>query len=219
MNVEYLLDKHFYPYDKLVKDQIGVYMDFTRFWIEQLTEMGQVHRALAVLANEWTFCKNNFHYVSCSEDLFAGRFSSMLSYMNEQLFRLLQQVDERYRTQLVSFIDERLKEKQIDRAGSFAFNLKCSQLIEELNQLGRIYMDTFQLCASIIYDIEIVAKYRVRSSLQVLLDKLRENGYIKIEFKTRSKMTRKRRKSSSSSNTSPFMVFIPQEYIKVRLNF
>jgi hypothetical protein len=207
-----------------LKEQIRLYLDCTRVWIEQLVEVGQVSKALEVLESEWNFCKNNFYYVSCSEDLFAADFSSMMSSMNVHMFGMLKQVDANYKQTVVHFVEHNLcgqERHKLTREQFFRFNLMCSEFKADLNRLSGIYMQTFRLCEHIIYDIEIVAKYRVRSRLQVVLDKLRENNYVKISFKTKSVVRQNTSRSRTTTETAvaiPFMLFIPQEYIKVKLS-
>jgi hypothetical protein len=220
MDIEYEIEKNFQEYDQLLREQIRLYLKFTLFWIRELIQLNNFSRALEILNNEWTFCKNNFFYVT-SSDLYVKHFCKMLSHINSSLLNLTQSLGNKYKVPLIEFIENKLLRDSSNLDFSFEFNRKCYEIKDELDRLNEIYMDTFKFCNRLIYDMEIVAKYRVvqpetdlanqSSGVQNLLDRLKENNYFLIRFKSSDE-------SSYVQNLNAnFMIFIAEEFIAEKI--
>jgi hypothetical protein len=90
-------------------------------------------------------------------------------------------------------------------------NLKCNELKEEINRLRKISMKSLKFCGKLIADLELAAKYEVTSSVQELLDELAATNHVLVHF------TNTQFESTDSSTTPPFMIFIPHEFSKDKI--
>lgn len=135
-----------------------------------------------------------------------------------------------------------LKHKYSLDSNSFDANLKCNEFKEEMNQLRKRCMKALGFCASLISDLELAAKYEVKSSIQNLLNELKSANYVLVSFtnpelKTSYTTTPNSSLSSLEHKTPPplshshstpgtmdsteqeansqapsFMIFVPQEF-------
>lgn len=210
---EYEVGIHFITLDKLLKDQIKAYLDFIRLWCEELIKLGNYVKALDVLDTEWTFCKNNFHYVTSSEDLHAETFGYILQELNRSFLTEIQHIERDCKDPLIKHVRDEIfgstLTQQALRESLFGVNLMCNQLKCSLKNLENMFAVSIKFHQRIIRDMEIVAKYEVKSSIQRLLDKLDEHDFVHVAFKTWNRF------DSSPTSRPFFMVFIPSSQINV----
>lgn len=105
-------------------------------------------------------------------------------------------------------------------------NLKCNEFKDEINQMRKYAMKALGFCGKLINDLELAARYEVRSSIQELLDELKTSNHVLIIFtnpELNSSYSTTPESSASSFdhliNNSPqsFMIFVPQEFSKEKL--
>lgn len=108
-------------------------------------------------------------------------------------------------------------------------NLKCNEFKEEINRMKKYSMKALAFCSKLIGDLELAARYEVKSSIQELLDELKQSGHVLINFTNpelnSSYSTTPDSSTSSfdhlvamdSSHQSSFMIFVPQDFSKEKL--
>lgn len=136
-------------------------------------------------------------------------------------------------------------------------NLKCNEFKEEINRVRKYSLKALGFCSKLINDLELAARYEVRSTIQDLLDELKQSGHVLVNFtnpelNSSSFSTTPDSSASSfdhlmqhvttttggvtnsstssllassintsmptpSSSTSPFMIFVPREFHKEKL--
>lgn len=91
-------------------------------------------------------------------------------------------------------------------------------------------MKALGFCSKLINDLELAARYEVKSSIQELLDELKSSGHVLINFTNpelnwASYSTTPESSTSSFDHlmggegaaTAPFMIFVPHEFYKEKL--
>lgn len=87
--------------------------------------------------------------------------------------------------------------------------LRCNELKEEINRLRKISMKSLKFCGKLIGDLELAAKYDVTSSVQDLLNELAASNHVQLVFTNPE--------FSNSAQSSSFMLFIPNEFSKEKV--
>jgi hypothetical protein len=95
-------------------------------------------------------------------------------------------------------------------------NIKCNEFKEEVNRLRKISMKSLKFCSKLISDLELAAKYEVTSNMQELLNHLKSINYVLVQF-TNPELADYKLSSNSSGSDSSFMLFIPQEFSKDKI--
>ena len=290
MDVQSAIENDLIIYDDDLKEIIDIYLSLVTDWVHDLVACADTSKALWVLKDEWQFCKNNLYFVTASEDLvFAKRFCTMYSSVNESLIHSLNDIDSKHKQPLMEYVanmemyqdlnqfsmdsdaneenknsivegqqvnietfpDNKNEEEEEaeevyegtdeedgdvfhdpkddhrhkfgeEVSDSFDVNLKCNEFKEEINQIRKRCMKALSFCANLIGDLELAAKYVVRSSIQSLLNELKATNHVLVMFTNPELQTNYRNTPNSSSSSFDssskcplsFMIFVPQEFAK-----
>ena len=86
---------------------------------------------------------------------------------------------------------------------SFDVNLKCNEFKEVINEVRKRCMKALSFCGRLIGDLELAAKYNVRSKIQELLDELKASNHVLVMF-TNPELQSMNRTTPNSSSSSFF---------------
>lgn len=277
LDVQSSLENDLLQFDQDLKEIINIYLNFITDWVQDLVKIGDLSKALWVLKEEWNFCKNNLYFVTASEDMYANRFCTMSSFVNESVTHLLREIDSKYKEPLKEYIarvemeqecygsdidfydslslptEPSVDEQEEDGSGdcpietdsqkhrnyissfkiqrqesssSNDINLTFNEFKEEINRLRKSCMKALGFCSKLIKDLELAAKYVVKSSIQDLLNELKASNHVLVLFTNpelnSSYQTTPNSSSSSFHSTncnsgSSFMIFVPQEFTKDKI--
>ena len=117
MDVQQQLEKDLYKFDDDLKRTISIYLDFITNWVQDLVQVSNFSKALWVLDNEWTFCKNNLYFVTATEDIYASRFCNMGIHVYESLINMFSIIDNKYKEPLRIEIDSMLWDERYRMVG------------------------------------------------------------------------------------------------------
>lgn len=138
----------------------------------------------------------------------------------------------RRKSQFRSKYDQKYYNNMTD---SFDVNLKCNEFKEAINEVRKRCMKALSFCGSLVGDLELAAKYNVRSKIQEMLDELKASNHVLVVFTNPELQSFNRNPNSSSSSFEPpkfqnefpysdtneenhnrqsFMIFVPHEFAK-----
>lgn len=138
----------------------------------------------------------------------------------------------RRKSQFRAKYDQKYYNNQTD---SFDVNLKCNEFKEAINEVRKRCMKALSFCGSLVGDLELAAKYNVRSKIQELLDELKASNHVLVVFTNPELQSFNRNPNSSASSFEPpkfqnefpysdtneqnhnrqsFMIFVPYEFAK-----
>lgn len=105
INVQQAIENDLVQFDDDLKEIIDIYLGLVTDWVHDLVAACDTTRALYVLKDEWNFCKNNLYFVMASEDIYAKRFCTMCSSVNESLVHILNDIDHKHKQPLMEYIE------------------------------------------------------------------------------------------------------------------
>ena len=206
-------------FDADLKDLINIYLKYVANWVSDTLMMNSL--SLNVLEKEWNFCKNNLCHVSIGEDSFAKSFCTINCIIIESLSNYFNEIDNKYKQPLIDAlvfndnytIDENDENARVansmfelgpednenDVNDDNDVNLKCNELKLAIRELRDRTMKALTFCRSFMNDLELAAKYEVKSTLKSLLD------FLSTEFHL-IKLT------GNKSSDSSFMIFVPRDF-------
>lgn len=186
LDIQTALENDLSKFDEDLKEIINIYLNFITDWVQDLVKIGNLQKALGVLKTEWNFCKNNLYFVTASEDMYANRFCTLSSYVNDSLIHWMNEIDANYKEPLKDQIaryemdqecsfDSLTHEKgenvigllRQESVSSIDINLSFNEFKEEINQLKKSSLKALGFCGKLINDLELAAKYQVNSPVQV----------------------------------------------------
>lgn len=218
LNAECELENYLSNHDRVAKEQIRSYLKIICLWCQELVKIDMTDKVIEILNSEWTFCKNNFHYITSCEDLYVESFSLMTCFLFDTLLEKLHRADSQIKQPLVEYVQEEIiNSKQMSqqtlRHKLFGVNVRCNELKINIKSLELVYIESLKFSRRFITDLERSAKYNIVSSIQGLLDKLHQHGYVCIELKNLPG----RDNNSNNKSRPDFMIFIPIDHVKVSL--
>ena len=132
MDVQTTIENDLIIFDYDLKEIIDIYLGLVTDWVHDLVACTDTTKALYVLKDEWNFCKNNLYFVTASEDIYAKRFCTMVSSVNESLVHILNDIDIEHKQPLMEYVANM---EMLQDMNSF----ECDSYDEE-NQ-NSLYMD------------------------------------------------------------------------------
>jgi hypothetical protein len=219
---KYPIENDLEKFDSDLKELINIYLKYVANWVSDTLMMNSL--SLNVLEKEWNFCKNNLCYVSIGEDSYAKSFCTINCTIIESLSQYLNEIDSKYKQPLIDMLDDSLinshgdendEEKNMMVVSSM-FELgptcvnehdnettddsndvhyKCNELKLQIRELRDRTMKALTFCRSFMNDLELAAKYEVKSSLRSLLDYLKSDFFL-----------------VNLNNDPSFMVFVPKDF-------
>jgi len=112
INVQTEIENDLISFDDDLKEIIDIYLSLVTDWVHDLVAVADTTKALYVLKDEWNFCKNNLYFVTASEDIYAKRFCTMCSSVNESIVHILNDIDCKHKQPLMEYVEH--KEMLID---------------------------------------------------------------------------------------------------------
>jgi hypothetical protein len=107
MDVQTEIENDLVSFDDDLKEIIDIYLSLVTDWVHDLVAVADTTKALYVLKDEWKFCKNNLYFVTASEDIYAKRFCTMCSSVNESLVHVLNDIDCKHKQPLMEYVEHK----------------------------------------------------------------------------------------------------------------
>jgi hypothetical protein len=104
MNSQQQLENDLVAFDDDLKLIIDIYLSFVTDWVHDLVSAIEIGKAIGVLQDEWSFCKNNLYFVTASEDIYAKRFCALCKTVISSLSDSLHDLDQKHKQPLMEYI-------------------------------------------------------------------------------------------------------------------